>query len=224
MDHFGEAFADRMPLPKTRKSSSSKEKSPLKEKVSAVNLEKIVVPIRESKIVIINPVSPRTIKMRKDLEEQRKQSARDRPISPKVAITNPNPLRLNMSRRSKIIDASIDIEDTTRFPIGRTKHNCFNIISNCRSITQANHRGSYSILYNDGHEIVIPTFNQLVKFITDDYMTTRKVPYNKRAELETRIREFLNNNEITAAAKGGYIKTRKNKKHKGTKRKGKGKK
>ena len=221
MDHFGEAFADRMPLPKTRKSSSSKEKSPLKEKVSAVNLEKIVVPIRESKIVIINPVSPRTIKMRKDLEEQRKQSARDRPISPKVAITNPNPLRLNMSRRSKIIDASIDIEDTTRFPIGRTKHNCFNIISNCRSITQANHRGSYSILYNDGHEIVIPTFNQLVKFITDDYMTTNsgRIPHHQRPMHEARVINTLTDNGITAAARG--VKTRKNnKKRKGTKRKG----
>lgn len=206
------------------KSRSSKDKSLLKEIVAAVNLEELVVPSKKaSSIVIINPLSPRTKKMRKDLEEQRKQAARDRPVSPKVAITNPNPLRLNMSRRLRHqgIDASVDIEDTTKFPLGRTMHECSRLVHNCQNISQTKNRSSFSVVYNDGSEKVFSTFDHLVKFITDEYMTKNRgrIPHHQRPMHEARVINTLTDNGITAAARG--VKTRKNnKKRKGTKRKG----
>jgi hypothetical protein len=122
-----------------------------------------------------------------------------------------------MTRRPRGIDASVDIEDTTRFPLGRTMHNCGGVIPNCRYITQLNNRGSYSILYTNGTEKVFPSFAQLVTFITDEYMDNTYVPYARRVEHENRIRQTLFNNGIQARG----IKTRKNnKKRKGTKRKG----
>ena len=178
-----------------------------------------------SKFRIINPLSPRSKKMRKDLEDQRKQTARDRPVSPKVVITNPNPLRLNMTRRPRGIDASVDIEDTARFPLGRTMHNCSRLVDNCQRISQAHNRGSFSILYNDDTEKVFSTFGHLVKFITDDYMTKNRgrIAHHQRPIQEARVINTLSENGITAAARG--VKTRKNnKKRKGTKRKGRGKK
>ena len=189
-----------------KKSSSPREQSPLKEIVAAVNLEEL---------------SPKTRKMRKDLEDQRKQAARDRPVSPTVTITNPNPLRLNMSRsvRYPSIDASVDIEDTTRFPIGRSMHECSRLVDNCKSITQLKNRGAYSIVYNDGTENVFGTFNSLVKFITDDYMikNRKRIPHHQRPMHEARVINTLTENGITARC----IKTRKNnKKRKGTRRKG----
>jgi hypothetical protein len=191
--------------PPVKKSSSPREQSSLKE-IAAVNLEEL---------------SPKTRKMRKDLEDQRKQAARDRPVSPTVAITNPNPLRLNMSRsvRYPSIDASVDIEDTTRFPIGRSMHECSRLVDNCKSITQLKNRGAYSIVYNDGTENVFGTFNSLVKFITDDYMTKNRgrIPHHQRPMHEARVINTLTENGITARG----IKTRKNnKKRKGTRRKG----
>ena len=172
-----------------------------------------------SKFRIINPLSPRSKKMRKDLEDQRKQTARDRPVSPKVVITNPNPLRLNMSRRPRGIDASVDIEDTARFPLGRTMHNCSRLVDNCQRISQAHNRGSFSILYNDDTEKVFSTFGHLVKFITDDYMTKNsgRIPHHQRPMYEAKVINTLTENGITARG----IKTRKyNKKRKVTKRKG----
>lgn len=205
------------------KSRSSKEKSPLKEIVAAINLEELVVPTtRESKIVIINPVSPRTRKMRKDVSDAKLAA---RLLEPKVAITNPNPLRLNMTRRPRGIVAEVDIEDTTRFPLGRTIHECSRLVDNCQSISQARNRGSYSIIYNDGTEKLFSTFGHLVKFITDEYMTKNRerIPHHQRPIQEARVINTLSENGITAAARG--VKTRKNnKKRKGTKRKGKGKK
>ena len=171
-----------------------------------------------SKFRIINPLSPRSKKMRKDLEDQRKQTARDRPVSPKVVITNPNPLRLNMSRRPRGIDASVDIEDTARFPLGRTMHNCSRLVDNCQRISQAHNRGSFSILYNDDTEKVFSTFGHLVKFITDDYMTKNRerIPHHQRPMYEAKVINTLTENGITARG----IKTRKNnKKRKGTRRK-----
>jgi hypothetical protein len=172
-----------------------------------------------SKFRIINPLSPRSKKMRKDLEDQRKQSARDRPVSPKVVITNPNPLRLNMTRRPRGIDASVDIEDTARFPLGRTMHNCSRLVDNCQRILQAHNRGSFSILYNDDTEKVFSTFGHLVKFITDDYMTKNRerIPHHQRPMYEAKVINTLTENGITARG----IKTKKNnKKRKVTKRKG----
>ena len=172
-----------------------------------------------SKFRIINPLSPRSKKMRKDLEDQRKQSARDRPVSPKVVITNPNPLRLNMTRRPRGIDASVDIEDTARFPLGRTMHNCSRLVDNCQRISQAHNRGSFSILYNDDTEKVFSTFGHLVKFITDDYMTKNsgRIPHHQRPMYEAKVINTLTENGITARG----IKTKKNnKKRKVTKRKG----
>ena len=218
------AVADRSKSSSPRsKSRSSKEKNPLKEIVAAVNLEELVVPTtRESKIVIINPLSPRTRKMRKDVSDAKLAA---RLLEPKVAITNPNPLRLNMTRRPRGIDARVDIEDTTRFPLGRTIHECSRLVDNCQSISQARNRGSYSIIYNDGNEQVFPTFAQLVTFITDDYMTKNRgrIAHHQRPIQEARVINTLSENGITAAARG--VKTRKNnKKRKGTKRKGRGKK
>lgn len=218
------AVADRSKSSSPRsKSRSSKEKGPLKEIVAAINLEELVVPSKKaSSIVIINPLSPRTKKMRKILEEQRKQAARDRPISPKVAITNPNPLRLNMSRslRHQGIDASVDIENITRFPLGRTMHECSRLVHNCQNISQTKNRSTYTIIYNDGSEKVFPTFDRLVTFITDDYMTRNRgrIPHHQRPIHEARVINTLTDNGITAAARG--VKTRKNNKRKGTKRKG----
>ena len=172
-----------------------------------------------SKFRIINPLSPRSKKMRKDLEDQRKQTARDRPVSPKVVITNPNPLRLNMTRRPRGIDASVDIEDTARFPLGRTMHNCSRLVDNCQRISQAHNRGSFSILYNDDTEKVFSTFGHLVKFITDDYMTKNRgrIPHHQRPMYEAKVINTLTENGLTARG----IKTRKyNKKRKVTKRKG----
>jgi hypothetical protein len=206
------------------KSRSSKEKSPLKEIVAAVNLEELVVPSKKaSSIVIINPLSPRTRKMRKDLEEQRKQAARDRPVSPKVAITNPNPLRLHMTNqvRPSGISSKTNIEDTTKFPLGRTMHECSRLVHNCQNISQTTNRGAYTIIYNDGSEKVFSTFDHLVKFITDDYMTKNRgrIPHHQRPMHEARVINTLTENGITAAARG--VKTRKNnKKRKSTKRNG----
>ena len=141
------------------KSRSSKEKNPLKEIVAAVNLEELVVPTtRESKIVIINPLSPRTRKMRKERDKQRMLELDEE--MRKLKVANPNPLRLNMTRRPRGIDARVDIEDTTRFPLGRTIHECSRLVDNCQSISQARNRGSYSIIYNDGNEQVFgPAFS-----------------------------------------------------------------
>ncbi len=198
------------------KSRSSKEKSPLKEIVAAaVNLEELVVPTtRESKIRIINPLSPRTRKMRKEVSDAK---LAEMLLKPHVKMASSNPLRLNMTRRPRGIDASVNIEDTSRFPLGRTMHNCGGVIPNCRYITQLNNRGSYSILYTNGTEKVFPSFAQLVTFITDGYMDNTYVPYARRTEHETRVEKTLAKNGITAEG----IKTRKNnKKRKGTKRKG----
>jgi hypothetical protein len=142
-------------------------------------------------------------------------------IESKVAITNPNLLRLNMSRsmKHKSIDASVDIEDTTRFPIGRSMHECSRLVDNCKSITQLKNRGAYSIVYNDGTENVFGTFDSLVKFITDDYMTKNRgrIPHHQRPMHEARVINTLTQNGITARG----IKTRKNnKKRKDTRRKG----
>jgi hypothetical protein len=204
------------------KSRSSKEKSPLKEIVAAVNLEELVVPTtRESKIRIINPLSPRTRKMRKEVSDAK---LAEMLLKPPVKMASSNPLRLNMTRRPRGIDASVDIEDTTKFPLGRTMHNCSRLVDNCQSISQAHNRGSYSIIYNDRTEQVFPSFAQLVTFITDDYMTKNRgrIPYHQRPIQEARVINTLSENGITAAARG--VKTRKNnKKRKGTKRKGRGK-
>lgn len=207
--------------PPAEKSSSPRKEKAVEVAVAAVNLEELVPSKKTSSIIVINPLSPRTRKMRKDLEDQRKQAARDRPVSPTVAITNPNPLRLNMSRsvRYPSIDASVDIEDTTRFPIGRSMHECSRLVDNCKSITQLKNRGAYSIVYNDGTENVFGTFDSLVKFITDDYMTKnrKRIPHHQRPMHEARVINTLTENGITARG----IKTRKNnKKRKGTRRKG----
>ena len=197
------------------KSRSSKEKSPLKEIVAAVvNLEELVPTTRESKIRIINPLSPRTRKMRKEVSDAK---LAEMLLKPHVKMASSNPLQLNMTKRPGGIHASVDIEDTTKFPLGRTMHNCGGVIPNCRYITQLNNRGSYSILYTNGTEKVFPSFAQLVTFITDEYMDNTYVPYARRAEHENRIRQTLFNNGIQARG----IKSRKNnKKRKGTKRKG----
>ena len=204
------------------KSRSSKEKSPLKEIVAEVNLEELIAPSKKaSSIVIINPLSPRTRKMRKERDKQRMLELDEEMRKLKVANTNPNPLRLNMSRsvRYPSIDASVDIEDTTRFPIGRSVHECSRLVDNCRSITQLKNKGAYSIVYNDGTENVFGTFDSLVKFITDDYMTKnrKRIPHHQRPMHEARVINTLTENGITARG----IKTRKNnKKRKGTRRKG----
>jgi len=158
--------------------------------------------------------------MRKDVSDAKLAA---RLLEPKVAITNPNPLRLNMTRRPRGIDAEVDIEDTTRFPLGRTIHECSRLVDNCQSISQARNRGSYSIIYNDGTEKLFSTFGHLVKFITDEYMTKNRerIPHHQRPIQEARVINTLSKNGITARG----VKTRKNnKKRKGTKRKGRGKK
>ena len=206
------------------KSRSSKEKSPFKEIVAAVNLEEILTPIkRDSKIKIINPLSPRTKTMRKERDKQRMLELDEEMRKPKVKITNPNPLGLYMTNqvRPSGISSRINIEDTTKFPLGRTMHECSRLVDDCQSISQARNRGSYSIIYKDGTEKVIPTFDQLVKFITDDYMTKNRgrIPHHQRPMHEARVINTLTDNGITAAARG--VKTRKyNKKRKGTNRKG----
>lgn len=206
------------------KSRSSKEKSPFKEIVAAVNLEEILTPIkRDSKIKIINPLSPRTKTMRKERDKQRMLELDEEMRKPKVKITNPNPLGLYMTNqvRPSGISSRINIEDTTKFPLDRTMHECSRLVDDCQSISQARNRGSYSIIYKDGTEKVIPTFDQLVKFITDDYMTKNRgrIPHHQRPMHEARVINTLTDNGITAAARG--VKTRKNnKKRKGTKRKG----
>ena len=230
MDHFGEVFANMHQKRSTKKSSPKIEEyledvieikvSPPK-KISSE--KKISPPKRESKIKIINPLSPRTKTMRKERDKQRMLELDEEMRKPKVPITNPNPLRLNMTRsiRHHGIDDSVDIEDTTKFPLGRTMHECSRLVNDCRSISQLNNRGAYTIIYNkDSTEKVIPTFNQLVKFITDDYMTTNRgrIPHHQRPIHEARVINTLIKNGIVPAATG--IQTKKNnKKRKGTRRK-----
>ena len=203
------------------KSRSSKEKNPLKEIVAEINLEELVVPSKKaSSIVIINPLSPRTRKMRKERDKQRMLELDEEMRKLKVANTNPNPLRLNMSRslRHQGIDASVDIEDTTKFPLGRTMHECSRLVHNCQNISQTKNRSSFSVVYNDGSEKVFSTFDHLVKFITDEYMTKNRgrIPHHQRPMHEARVINTLTENGITARG----IKTRKNnKKRKGTRRK-----
>ena len=228
-DWFENMFQQPQPRSKTRKSkspkretatvvavrskskSSSKENSPVREIVNAVSLEELVVPPkRESKIVILNPLSPRTRKLRKDVSDAKLAA---RLLEPKVPITNPNPLRLNMTRR---INAGVNIEDT-RVPLGRTMHNCGGVIPNCKSISQMKDSGSYSILYNNGTEKVFSTFGHLVTFITDTYMDNNSyTPYAKRAGHENRIRQTLLDNGITARG----TKTKKNRGKRTKRRKG----
>jgi len=193
-------------LPSSSPRVRSKSRSP---RVNAVSLEELVAPPkRESKIVILNPLSPRTRKLRKDASDAKLAA---RLLEPKVPITNPNPLRLNMTRR---LNAGVD--DTTRFSHGRTMHNCGGVIPNCKSITQMKDRGSYSILYTNGTEKVFSTFGHLVTFITDEYMDNNSVPYRRRAEHENRIRQTLFDNGITARG----TKTRKNRGKRINRRKG----
>ena len=180
------AVADRSKSSSPRsKSRSSKEKSPLKEIVAAVNLEELVVPSKKaSSIVIINPLSPRTRKMRKDVSDAKLAA---RLLEPKVAITNPNPLRLNMTRRPRGIDARVDIEDTTRFPLGRTIHECSRLVDNCQSISQARNRGSYSIIYNDGNDwlsSVNITYSMPSNYTTSINYSTVTSPNHKFAKVE----------------------------------------
>lgn len=127
---------------------------------------------------------------------------------------------MSRSLRHQGIDASVDIENITRFPLGRTMHECSRLVHNCQNISQTKNRSAYTIIYNDGSEKVFPTFDRLVTFITDDYMTRNRgrIPHHQRPIHEARVINTLTDNGITAAARG--VKTRKNNKRKGTKRKG----
>ena len=95
-------------------------------------------------------------------------------------------------------------------------HNCSNLIPNCRNISQTNSRGAYTIIFNNGNEKVFPSFNHLVQYILHKYMTNNYVPYTRQAYHENRIITTLLENGIVAAARG--IKTKKNKRKRGTKK------
>ena len=193
----------RMPIEKSALKSSPKE-----EKAIALDLEE-TAPIRKSKLVILRPISPRTIKMRQDADAEEMLKINDELSKPRAKIINPYILRSRRPHRNG---------PTNLDPNGRTMHQCANLLPKCRSISQMKHRGAYSIVYTNGTEIVIPTFEQLVDKITNDYMTANigRIPENQRSIHKQRIIETLNTNGVFAAARG--VKTIKNKQRKTKKR------
>jgi len=204
-DKFDESIFAR-PNNKSRRSPPIEKaalKSSPKEEKAAVDLEKAeLIPKRESKLVILRPISPRTRKMRQDTDAAEMLKINDELSKPRSKIINPYILRSRRPHR----DGPTNLD-----PTGRTMHQCANLLPKCRSISQMKHRGAYSIVYTNGTEIVIPTFEQLVDTITNDYMTANigRIPENQRSIHKQRITETLNTNGVFASARG--VKTKKNK-------------
>jgi hypothetical protein len=145
----------------------------------------------------VKELSPNTIK--REQENYKKM---------RIALKNgtkSNPLRLHVAKSNRLggISAGIDIENTGQFQIGRTLHNCSQLINNCANITQTSNRGAYTIIYNNGAEHVFGSFEKLVTYILNAYM--RAHPRQNRQAEESRIINTLIENGI---AKGKQTKKR----------------